>query len=287
MAAKSLSFYSERHAKNWQELKNFLKPFDTNWAFRGQGDSQWGLQTSVERVWPRSDRDVAEQTAVGLYERKASGLRLRPPIPNDSLGTLAEMQHFGAPTRLQDWTKSRYAAAFFAFAEQRDCDCAAIWATNLAWQKAQALSKIKSVLQARKTLTIRDVLHSPAIFDGVVLANKRKFILPVTTFEMNERLGVQQGLFLCPGDVRVSFEDNLRVASLAELKKKWLKFTIPTKYRFDVLEDLRRMNISSASLFPGLDGFARSINADLFLLMNDPATFNKVKGGVSGALIYL
>src|SRR5437667_981952 len=100
------------------------------------------------------------------------------------------MQHFGAPTRLQDWTKSGYAAAFFALAEQRDCDTAAIWATDLAWQKAHALSRIKSAYRPRKKLTIRDVLHSSAIFDGVVLANKRKFILPVTAFEMNEPLGV-------------------------------------------------------------------------------------------------
>lgn len=287
MPARSTPFYSERHVKTWAELKELLKAFDSNWAFRGQGDSEWGLQTSIERIWPGTDRDTAEKAAIALYKRKAAGLRLRLPAPSDSLSLLAEMQHFGAPTRLQDWTKSQYAAAFFALAEQRDCDCAAVWATDLAWQKARALKRIRSAKGMRKALTIRDVLHSPTIFDGIVMANKGRFVLPATSSEMNERLGVQQGVFLCAGDVRSSFEDNLKDAPPVELKKKVLKFVITTKCRADVLQDLRRMNITSASLFPGLDGFARSISTDLFLLMNDAPTFNKVKGGVDGALIYL
>jgi hypothetical protein len=38
-----------------------------------------------------------------------------------------------------------------------------------------------------------------------------------------------------------------------------LKIIIPRRSHKDVLDDLRDMNINSATLFPGLDGFARSL----------------------------
>ncbi len=218
MPATSTPFYSERRVKTWAELKELLKAFDSNWAFRGQGDSKWGLQTSIERTWPRTDRDTAEKTAIALYKRKAAGLRLRLPAPSDSLGLLAEMQHFGAPTRLQDWTKSQYAAAFFAFAEQRDCDCAAIWATDLAWQKARALTRIRGAKRMRKALTIRDVLHSPSIFDGIVMANKSRFVLPATASEMNERLGVRQEWKEIGVRVQILTDSGYAVGPWAELE---------------------------------------------------------------------
>jgi len=39
-----------------------------------------------------------------------------------------------------------------------------------------------------------------------------------------------------------------------------LKITIPWKLKYEIMCDLRRMNITAASLYPGIDGFARSLN---------------------------
>jgi hypothetical protein len=287
MAVHIPKFYSEKTAKGWNEMKGWLTTFDGNWAFRGQGDSAWDLETSLERAWRGVGRDVAERTVIAGYKRKAAGLRGKGHNPRDSLTLLAEMQHYGAPTRLQDWTKSFYVAAFFACEVERATKEAAIWALNLAWLKGAALRKIQKVKKDYGKLTIRDDLNSPRIVDQVVLNNVTQFVLPVTAFEMNERLGIQQGLFLCPGDVRRTFMENLHETDKADLPQKCLKFKLGTKFRAEVLADLRRMNISAATLFPGLDGFAKSLNTELFLLENDEPTFRKVRGGVEGALIYL
>ena len=285
----ALNYFSEQTVTSWDQLEQKLATFDSAWAFRGQGDSTWKLETSIERIWAGADRDVAEQTALALYQRRSAGLRLRQPAPRDSLMMLAEMQHYGAPTRLQDWTKSLYVAAFFAFEADRKCKSAAVWAIDLAWLKAQALKKIKKVDAAYADLTTRDDLTSSSLdlLNKVVLANLKPFVMPVTTFEMNERLGIQQGLFLCSGDIRLSFEDNLRKANTAELAKHCLKFVLPYKHRGDILEHLRQVNFSAATLYPGLEGFARSINTELLLLARNTAAFNKLKGGVAGALNYL
>lgn len=42
-----------------------------------------------------------------------------------------------------------------------------------------------------------------------------------------------------------------------------IKIVVPSEERVRVLTDLRRMNITYASLFPGVDGFARGLHHEL------------------------
>ena len=81
-------------------------------------------------------------------------------------------------------------------------------------------------------------------------------VLPVEPFRLTERLTIQQGTFVCPGDVNQSLLENLRAMQLPE--ETLLKIVIPTSARHQALEELRLMNITRASLFPGLEGFAQS-----------------------------
>jgi len=39
-----------------------------------------------------------------------------------------------------------------------------------------------------------------------------------------------------------------------------VKFVLPLSIHFDGMQDLQRMNVTAATLFPGLDGFARSLH---------------------------
>jgi hypothetical protein len=76
---------------------------------------------------------------------------------------------------------------------------------------------------------------------------------------MNERLTIQQGLFLCPGNLRTSFESNLLAFPNDDIANHVHKMVIPNHLREDILARLNRMNINRASLFPGIDGFAQSL----------------------------
>jgi hypothetical protein len=53
--------------------------------------------------------------------------------------------------------------------------------------------------------------------------------------------------------------DNLRSHAGHELEDRVLKIVLPARLRGEALEKLHYMNISSTSLFPGLDGYARSL----------------------------
>ncbi len=90
------------------------------------------------------------------------------------------------------------------------------------------------------------------------------FVAPVQPYRMNERLTIQQGLFFCPNHPLMGFERCLKNLLRCANKRRGVdatllyKLTIDASARLDVLDALNKMNINSATLYPGLDGFARS-----------------------------
>src|SRR6202044_3658398 len=113
-------------------------PFnDARWAYRGQGKSSWRLKASIERV--ASKPGIAEDYVEREFKRRAHHYLRDLPKEDDVLEWLALMQHYGAPTRLLDWTKSAYVAAFFAAESATDSDSFAIWAVDQDAISAEAL----------------------------------------------------------------------------------------------------------------------------------------------------
>ena len=102
--------------------------------------------------------------------------------------------------------------------------------------------------------------------------NPQPFVFAENPTILNERLIIQQGLFLCPGDVSKSFEDNIK------LLEGWtdpdhlvkLKFILPKAAYTETIKELLSMNISYATLFPRLDGFARSYKQKILTLKDIP-----------------
>lgn len=256
-----------RNVSSASELLAIIQspPFsDARWAFRGHGDTDWLLKASIERIATKPG--IAEDYVEREFKRRAHHYLHDLPGDQEDLEWLALMQHYGAPTRLLDWTKSPYVAAFFA------AECAspekdfAIWAVDQDSVKAEALAMLG--------------LNNPG--DDTNLASRENFtriyrdqqpanlylVVPIQPYRMNERLTIQQGVFLCANNPVIGFRTCLkRLLDCAQKKGKmsgpWLyKLVVTRKARMGVLEILNRMNINSATLFPGLDGFARSLRID-------------------------
>lgn len=86
-----------------------------------------------------------------------------------------------------------------------------------------------------------------------------KAACPLNPFRLNERLRIQKGVFLAPGDVAITFQENLSAMSGYDNANNWLKLILPSAQRSYALRQLFEMNISRTSLFPGLDGYATSL----------------------------
>lgn len=266
------NYLGSKYAHDWQQVIDFygnhFKAGD-QWVFRGQGDNKWGLKSSLERqveAFGIASSTVykVERGLLRRFKRQCHHYILDVPDKQDYLEWLALMQHHGAPTRLLDWTYSFFVALFFAL-EDADKNCCAIWALNTEWMKEPFETILTSHPKALNKWKCDRAILQPDTFDKIFLRDRPIALVgAVTPQRMNQRLVTQQGTFLCPGDVSKSFEANL-IALLskdtAQSKANFIKLTVQVDLnaKRDILLRLHHMNINSATLFSGLDGFARSL----------------------------
>jgi hypothetical protein len=248
-----------------QQLNTYFGiTYTASWAFRGVGKEEWMLQSSLERMDLKIPLVEAERYLLTTFQRRVHHYISDPPAKDDYLEWLALLQHHGAPTRLLDWTKSPYVALFFALDRPREAggNCA-VWAIDLQWCKQQAIQQILLTGQIQGGIDSDESLGKPETFRKVFFADLPiQFVAPLQPFRMNERLTIQQGLFLCPGDLQKSFEDNLLTLNY-DFANHVHKIVIPNTLREEFLVMLNKMNINRASLFPGIDGFAQSLITNL------------------------
>lgn len=238
-----------------------------NWIFRGMQSASWPLKTTLERVLadfevPRENWAKYEQCLLHAFRRKAHKYSLRLPDQDDNLAWLALMRHYGAPTRLLDWTYSFFVAAHFAVSGVQDgVRNSAIYAIDGSWC-ARRYRQIMGISSMLPVLPDDPYMRSPDMYK-MVFEREQPAVYPGNPFELNERHIVQQSFFLIPTDVSRCFEENLNAMLAGEpnYKKFYKKILISGKLhaRRDILMQLHRMNITDATLFPGLEGFARSL----------------------------
>jgi hypothetical protein len=240
------------HLTHW---KAFVEETDqlNGWAFRGEVSATWPLMTSLARrlqaycpdpgLWP-----LREMRSLRIFRRKAHNyLNDESPL-RDDLRSLALMQHHGAPTRLLDFSKSPYVAAFFAL-EHASAD-AAVYALNTPrlWNSAPlAMPEL-----TREAIDPRIAGH----FDRYFLPNTNPVIWFGEPAEMDRRLVAQSGLFVIPGRIDLPLEQLLD--SYHQRNELLTKYVLSQSMRREAMAALYRMNVTFASLFPDLEGLARA-----------------------------
>ncbi len=251
--------------QDWDQAKIFFRRFSPGWAFRGQGNSNWTLTTSIERAGTGLDLRNAESDLFDAFTRAAHQYLDSNNVPTTTLEWFALMQHHGTPTRLLDWTRSPYVASYFAFedAESSKENCA-VWAIDTTWCKVQAISNIKKSLPALGDLDIKTDLSAQKYFDQFFF-REIDMVVPVEPYRQNQRMTTQQGIFLSMGIVNRGFLGNLLRYQTNELSEHIVKIELPNTLRAEALFDLYKMNVNRATLFPGIDGFAQSLRSILVM----------------------
>ena len=226
------------------------------------------LATSLERALNNWSIDLSngptlERQLVRDFRRRYRGEH-HARVEKDTLYCLALMQHHGAPSRLLDWTYSPFVAAKFAI--ESGSKRGIVYCLNALWCYQTVCSIIgEDAIVGRGT----DGLRDDHTFGPIYMReqSRQRFVLNENPFHLNERLVIQQGIFMCPGDVGSSFVDNVKAMDGWKLKENVLKicFLLDDKGIRDFARVLMRMNVDSAALFPGLDGFSRSLGERIFL----------------------
>jgi hypothetical protein len=258
---------------SWEEYLQRTKSMVPGWIFRGQSCDE-RIKSSFERALdsygiPYSDAPEIEEYMIRDFKRKYEGIDFEI-VSKDTFYCLSLMQHYGCPTRLLDWTYSPYMAAFFAVEnmslEKKAERNAFVFCLNHKWINKSARSNINN--DELFNMRFCDKTMTDDSFIPLYMDKKRKsFILADNPYQLHRRLSIQKGVFVIQGDISLSILENIDSMKDWKSPKNIIKFKLRIKNGDEldrVYEDLRLMNITHESLFPGLDGFAKSLKQNLY-----------------------
>jgi hypothetical protein len=249
------------------------KPQLEQWIFRGIHKHK-NLKSPLERACERADIElknapVIERLLIREFRRVYDGPD-SDKAQKDTLYCMGLMRHYGAPTRLLDWTYSPYVALFFAIKDSDPCECkqhvAYLWALNSTECRAVARQAAPDKTTEIDRRFRDEGVKSNASFSSLYLCEPYyPFVLPENPWHFHERHKVQQGIFLCPGDISVPFDRNLEPLTDRDKRAgqdrpalRQHRICMSGYERNRALDHLHRANVSEASLFPGLGGLACS-----------------------------
>lgn len=203
---------------------------------------------------PWNDKDAWKYEAWMLEEFKRAAYHYLGALPDkgNHLEWMALARHYEMPSRLLDFTYSFYVAAYFALSGKSGNGY--VLALNLKALK----DRVNNVFSP--TCPVED-FHDPDFFREVALKRppQHKLVVPLSPGRRNERLLAQQGLFLCPCDIGAGFLKNLE-QTFGTLDASCLRLVVLADgTRAQAIQDLTRMNVSMATLYPDLSGFAQSL----------------------------
>jgi hypothetical protein len=261
-------FATDGTISSWNELIAKQSKYDgthAEWIFRGQSED-WPLATSLDRTCKLFGLDegdsmvTLERQIITDFKRHYS--KYAPgagPRNSDTQHWLSLMRHYGAPTRLLDFTFSFFVAVYFALEEARGNSI--LWAVNKSWLTDHACCVMKDIggnellkaWQSRKGLAFDRVFFEPR--------PPKRFVCAANPYRLHERAAEQQALSLCAADATTGFEDNLREVEGYDSPENVVKISIAGgDARKEILHKLYRAGTNRSVLFPGLEGFARSLH---------------------------
>jgi hypothetical protein len=245
--------------KSWDDYDKAVSPKHyRGWIYRGQSDASWELESSLHRAFEETqlihkahsrtkkklNRVEHERVMIDRFMCNAHIYLPTLPKEGDTLSWLSLMQHHGAPTRLLDFTFSPYIALFFAL--EAGGGSAAVYCVN-----HHAIKNDDDKYFGKDRLEVYS-----RILDGENVSDDPCLFSFEPTFS-NHRLLSQQGLFVATNTLQRSHEEIINYYEIRE--SDFVKYIIPKKLRYSGLRKLNQMNINAANIYPGLDGFCKSM----------------------------
>jgi len=237
---------------SWDTLEESLSSFFDEWnkrkkeeyplhfstpLFRGQSNSSWKLQTTLERftnsTFDESDyyRTIrAVKPAVVSLTQKEWDL---PEFNQESIipvptgyEFMVYLRHHGFPSPLLDWTRSPYVAAFFAFRSPQ----------ALEHDRVAIYSYVEYFGEAKGHLVGSPIVHGLGPY---VETHKRHYAQQCEYTVCVKELE----------DKRVYCSHEAAFTDKASDQGILKKYTLPISERRKVLKKLQRMNVTAFSLF--------------------------------------
>jgi hypothetical protein len=166
--------------------------------YRGQADSTWGLTPSR---WRKEYKDANESEMRLEFESVGRQL-VSPDHTRDKWAWYFLMAHYGAPTRLLDWTVNPLVALYFAVSSASPKTDAAVWIIDpWQWNKAHIPDLYGPALPGWKETEpylwgLEEALDTDNRDTG------RKWPIALEPPHIDKRITAQEGRFLLFGNAK-------------------------------------------------------------------------------------
>jgi hypothetical protein len=220
--------------------------------FRGHQKEYWPLEPQFYRSTPH-----AQNTE---YELREEFVRRAPifseHVPTNEWEWYFLMQHYGAPTRLLDWTESALSALYFAIRNNPGYHDAAVWILDPWELNEQVLGKEDVLLPGDATLTRKEQRSLDRWLPARFARNKRLPRQPIAVYppHVEKRISAQRSCFTIHGSDVNPFEK-----FAAKDNPCILKITIPSYCVQKLAEELVTCGVDETTIFPELGGLAKSL----------------------------
>ena len=257
---------------NASDVINALNSLPNPYIYRGQASSEWKLASSLERTlgdkWSPENARKFEDYGLEKFRSKFHLYDGENQEPKSRLGWLSLMQHYGAPTRLLDFSESPFVALYFAmesldptlFQSSKD-SAMAIYALNYSKMMEASIKHISNIDFELKETRLSVHAKQDEIFENVV----DRFSYPIAWVtepnRINKRVDLQSGCFLVSGDRASKIETILSSPQYSDIVLT--KYIIPLALYENLFALLRKMNITSKSIYGDLQGLCRAIRMEI------------------------
>lgn len=226
--------------------------------FRGQSNAEWGL---TPRIWRPEYRDANEAEMRLEFESVGTPLT-QPRTIADQWHWYFLMQHYGAPTRLLDWTINPLVALYLAVCDEPDQD-GAVWIIDpWRWNRAHVKDLFGPAVPGWRE-TKKYLLDLEQAFDTDKDENQtdEKWPVAIEPPHIDRRIAAQGSKFTLFG-TKKNMEDSPAINRPRGRKGKHAvldKIIVKQHAALELREQLNQIGINGRAMFPDLEGLGKHI----------------------------
>jgi hypothetical protein len=224
--------------------------------FRGSQKSQWSLVPNLYRILDKDTKVHEEEDDIREdFVKRAPSLTAYKP--DNAWEWYFLMQHYGAPTRLLDWTENPQLGLYFAVKDGEGLNDAAVWVIDPWWLNGCVLGKAEVLPPGSPGLAKSDAQrYRPWLPDRFDAKLRLKKNLPVAVFpnHFDHRIAAQRSCFTIHG---------LRRGGIEKLfngpRDHVAKIVIPSYATQNIQDELDEYGIDESTIYPDLQGLGTAV----------------------------